>query len=42
MPLSEIYNQIKNVSENATINEQLDAIKQTQELYMTEQEKRVL
>jgi hypothetical protein len=42
MPLSEIYNQIKNVSENTTIKEQLDAIKQTQEFYMTEQEKRVL
>ena len=40
--LPEVYQMIETASESNTINKQIIAIKQTQEMYMNEQEKRVL
>jgi hypothetical protein len=41
MTLSYVYEHIKNVSQNPTISQQLDVVKQIQEKYMSEQEKHV-
>ncbi|CAF1309328.1 unnamed protein product [Adineta ricciae] len=38
MNLTDVYKLIKNLSKDSVINEQLDAIKQTQQLYMQERE----
>jgi len=41
MTLSYVYEHIKNVSQHPSISQQLDAVKQIQEKYMSEQEKHV-
>ncbi|CAF4077276.1 unnamed protein product, partial [Adineta steineri] len=39
--LSEVYKQIKNISKDSTVNEQMSVIKQAQEQYINESEKQV-